>query len=152
MDARPLAHLRVIGHGERGWNAPRYGLRGQTRALSSYDQLEAPTDTDFHTSVSGGIVSTFGRQPIAEPTTTRRGRVSAQYDSAPNAGIFQGYFATGWSGPYAFGGILENPIIRPPHTPLASAFNPNMPGSKEPQRATRYVPWPASGDIYPKAI
>ena len=149
---RPLAHIRVIGYGDRGWNNPRYGLAGQTYARSSYDQVEGVTDVGMHTRSRNGIFSSWERAPIQEPTTTRQARVAAQYNSAANAAIFQGTFSTNWSGPYAFGGGIENPIVRPPHTALTSQANPNAQGSKEPMRATSYVPWPASGDIYPKAI
>jgi hypothetical protein len=141
-----------MGHGERGWNNPHYGLVGQTYARSSYDQVESVKDTGMHTRSRNGIFSSWSRAPISEPTMTRLGRVSAQYNSAANAAIFQGTFATSWSGPFAFGGSIENPIVRPPHTPLGTQLNPNAQGAKEPMRATQYVPWPASGDVYPKAI
>ena len=152
--ARQLAHIRVMGHGERGWNNPRYGLAGQTYGRSEYDYLETVKDTGEGVTFRShnGVETVHSRAAVAEPTMNRAGRVGSQYNSAANAAIWQGTFATGWSGPFAFGGVLTNPVVHPPHSPLNSQANPNAQGAKEPMRATTYVPWPASGDIYPKAI
>lgn len=156
----PLAHTRTIGYGNRAWAYPRYLTAGPTRALSAYDQPTAVKDLGegvdwrYHQ----GVVTSHSRAPVAEPTINRQARASAVYDSAPNAAFWGGYWNSMWSGPYGLSdqsgrpGALVNPVVHPPHRPLASQFNPAAMGTKEPQAAMTYQPWPASGELYPKVI
>jgi hypothetical protein len=147
---RKLTHFRAPGMGDAMWSgACVYDIPGVSPSFSEYDQpdfVSGPETVDGdnyvdQTAVSRGVVVTHRMMPVAEPSTTRRPRVAAVFDSAPSAAFFQGYFNPRWSG------LLSGyrPQIAP--RPLHSNFNPPQMGTKELHKATQYQPVPPMGSL-----
>lgn len=144
---RKLTHFRQPGAGDPMWSgACVYGLSGQSPAFSQYDVpdvLSDETDDDMPYHVRAGVVTQHRLVDADEPTSTRKARVAAHYDSSPAARTFQGTFNPHWSGLMA--GF--RPQIRP--RPLTQNFNPGQQGSKELHPATQYKPFPPMGSLVP---
>lgn len=140
---RKLTHFRAPGMGDAMWSgACVYDLAGQSPSFSSYelDDNVQGNNVDQIT-VGKGIVSHRHPQHVNEPTTTRQGRVSAQFDSAPASVFFQGFANTRWSG--LFAGYFH-PVPRPA---MHQNFNPGQMGTKELHKATQYRPVPPMGSL-----
>lgn len=140
---RKLTHFRAPGLGDAMWSGQCvYDCAGVSESVSEYDQPDAYASDDKLTySIAGGVVKMTDQLPVGEPTTTRRSRVSAHFDSAPAASHFQGYMNTRWSG--LFVGFRPGPSPRN----LVQNFNPGAMGSKELHKATQYKPFPPMGSI-----
>jgi hypothetical protein len=141
---RKLSHFRQVGQGDPMWSgACRYMIPGVSPSASQYDVHDPLGDEgdglDYH--VRAGVVLNRTLREADEPTMTRDGRVSAQFDSLPAGRFFQGYFNPRWSGLMA--GF--RPQIQP--RPLTQNFNPNQFGSKELHKATQYKPVPPMGSL-----
>lgn len=141
---RKLAFFRQIGTGDPMWSGScRYITPGVSPSISEYDVHDPLGDLgdglDYR--ISGGVVANRSLRDADEYTTTREGRVSAQFESLPAGRFFQGYFNPRWSGLLA--GF--RPQIQP--RPLTQNFNPNQFGSKELHKATEYKPVPPMGAL-----
>lgn len=143
---RKLPHFRAPGMGDAMWSGQCvYDIGGVSPSFSEYDVDDslaghhsgAPTRQ-----IRRGVEKVTTPLGINEPTTTRKSRVAAHFDSAPAAAFFQGGFVTNWSGMFA--GYFH-PRIAP--RPLHANFNPNQMGSKELHRATQYQPVPPMGSL-----
>lgn len=140
---RKLTHFRAPGLGDPMWSGSCvYDLAGQSPSVSEYDAPDFYRNDDQLTySITGGVIKGSDLLDVGEPTTTRRSRTSAHFDSKPAAQSFQGFANTRWSGLMA--GFKPN--IQP--RPLTQNFNPNQMGHKELNRATQYKPFPPMGSI-----
>lgn len=141
--ARKLTHFRAPGMGDAMWSgACVYDVSGVSPSFSAYDDPSVYAGDDGLTySITGGVVKGNDRLDVGEPTTTREARVSAVFDSAPAAAVFQGFANVRWSG------IMSGyrPNIQP--RPLHSNFNPGQMGTKELHKATEYKPVPPMGSL-----
>jgi hypothetical protein len=146
---RKLTHFRAPGMGDAMWSgACVYDMAGVSESISEYDypdSVSGPTTADGdnyvdETVVNRGTVIRRVQIPVAEYSTTRRARVAAQFDSAPAARHFQGYWNPHWSG-------LMAGFVKTTPRPLFNNFNPNQMGSKELHRATQYNPVPPMGSL-----
>lgn len=144
---RKLTHFRAPGLGDPMWSGQCvYDVAGVSPSYSEYDQADAlARDDELTYSVTAGVMKMSDQLNVGEPTTTRRSRVAAQFDSAPSAAFFQGFANVRWSGTLAGYGLAPRPLIRP--RPLAQNFNPNQVGSKELHKATQYLPVPPMGSL-----
>lgn len=140
---RKLTHFRAPGMGDAMWSgACVYDIPGVSPSYSEYDVPSAyDADDGLTYSITGGVVKGNDRIAVGEYTSTREGRVSAQFDSAPAAAVFQGFANLHWSGMMA--GM--RPQIQP--RPLHANFNPGQMGSKELHKATQYKPVPPMGSL-----
>jgi hypothetical protein len=140
---RKLTHFRAPGMGDAMWSGSCvYDCAGVSPAFSEYDQADCyASDDDLTYSITAGIVKARDNLDVQEPTTTRRSRVAAHYDSAPAAAFFQGGWNARWSG--LFTGF--RPQVQP--RPLHMNFNPGQMGSKELHKATQYKPVPPMGSL-----
>jgi hypothetical protein len=140
---RKLTHFRAPGAGDAMWSGSCiYDVAGVTPSYSEYDETSSyAKDTGMSNSVKAGVVTRS--EPVApgEPSTSRRPRLAAHYDSAPAAAIFQGYWNPHWSG--LLSGFRPQVMPRPLH----SNFNPGQMGSKELHKATQYQPVPPLGSL-----
>jgi len=141
---RKLTHFRAPGMGDPMWSGQCvYDLQGQSPSYSEYEQPDVYAHDDgLDYSITAGVVKQSDRLDVGEPTTTRRSRVSAHFDSAPAAATFQGYFNPRWSG--LFAGYFH-PVVDP--RPLHMNFNPGQMGTKELHKATQYQPVPPMGSL-----
>lgn len=139
-----ITHFRAPGKGDAMWSGSCvYDLAGQSPSFSFYDEPDVYAGDDGLTySITAGVVKGGDRLDVAEPTATRRSRVSAVQDSAPAAATFQGFFNPRWSGMFA--GYFH-PRVAP--RPLHANFNPGQMGSKELHKATQYQPVPPMGSL-----
>lgn len=145
---RKLSHFRKVGAGDPMWSGKCvYGLDGQSPSLSEYESHDPYGDIPDHLSyhVRGGVVSERSLRDADEPTITRDPRVSAHFDSAPAARVFQGFANVRWSGIFQGMGIAPRALVRP--RPLFQNANPGQVGSKEMHPSTRYRPFPPMGSI-----
>lgn len=140
---RKLTHFRAAGMGDAMWSgACVYDIQGVSPSFSEYDQPNVYAgDSGLNHSIGGGVVESSDRLEVREPTTSRRPRNAAVFDSAPAAATFQGYFNTRWSG------LLTGfrPVIGP--RPLHANFNPGQMGTKELHKSTQYQPVPPMGSL-----
>lgn len=147
---RKLAFFRKPGAGAPMFSgACVYQFSGASPAFSEYDVADPISDEAFNAEpdyvVQNGVITRYGRQPIAEPTITRNARVAAHYDSAPAARFFQGFAQTRWSGLFQGFGLNPRALVKP--RPLVQNANPNQVGSKELHPSTTYQPFPPMGSI-----
>lgn len=144
---RKLTHFRAPGQGDPMWSgACVYDVAGVSPSYSEYDEPNALAEDDnLRYSVTAGVVKMSDSLDVGEPTLNRRPRVAAQFDSAPAAATFQGYFVARWSGVFAGYGLQPRPLIKP--RPLVQNFNPAAMGSKELHKATQYLPVPPMGSL-----
>ncbi len=140
---RKLTHFRAPGMGDAMWSgACVYDLAGQSPSFSEYEARDGLAHDDGLTySITAGLVKGGDRLSVGEPTTTRRSRIAAQFDSAPAASFFQGTACFNWSG--LFAGYFH-PTPRPA---MHQNFNPGQMGTKELHKATQYKPVPPMGSL-----
>lgn len=140
---RKLTHFRAPGMGDPMWSGQCvYDVAGVSPAFSEYDDPDFYAgDDNLRYSITAGVVKSTDQLVVGEPTTTRRSRVAAHYDSAPAAATFQGYFNPRWSGLF----VGFRPQVQP--RPLHMNFNPGQKGSKELHKATQYQPVPPMGSL-----
>jgi hypothetical protein len=142
---RKLTHFRAPGMGDPMWSgACVYDLAGASPSFSEYDQADFYAgDDDLTYSITAGVVKSHDRLDVQEPTSTRRSRVAAHYDSAPASSFFQGVANFRWSG--LLTGYQAHAYVSP--RPLHMNFNPGQMGSKELHKATQYQPAPPMGSL-----
>ena len=142
---RKLTHFRKPGAGSPMWSGQCvYDVAGVSPSISEYDVHDVYSDSipdQMNYQLRGGVVWSKAMRDAEEYTTTRNARVAAQFESAPAARFFQGYFNARWSG------MMDGfrPQFQP--RPLTQNMNPNQMGSKELHKATQYKPVPPMGSL-----
>lgn len=145
---RRNGHLPVgPGPADPGWGrSQRWGMEGADPSVSIYDADFGASDSTLHRIVRDGIARLLGRVPVAEPTMTRTGLVSAQQSSLPAARFFQSYTGAGTGHDWSGGAVAVTPHA------LHQDANPHAIGAAELHPATTYDPFPSPGSLYPKVV
>lgn len=151
MLAQRNGHLPVgPGPADPGWGQTQaWQMEGADPSISIYDEPFAPSDTDFHSQVLGGIRRLWGRLAVSEPTMTRQARVAAQHQTVAAARFFQSYAHAGTG--RATSPITQGGAVNTPRSSVQN-FNPNAQGAAELHPATTYDPFPSPGSLYPKVV